>query len=81
MTKTITVTHDGETLRPSGPLDLERDRPYRVTLEEAPPATGTCDAWSELEALAGTVDAPRDWAQEHDHYLYGSPKRGAKGRE
>ncbi|PKO21393.1 MAG: hypothetical protein CVU38_15035, partial [Chloroflexi bacterium HGW-Chloroflexi-1] len=28
-----------------------------------------------LETLAGTVDAPNDWAAEHDHYLYGTPKR------
>ena len=35
------------------------------------------DAWDELEALAGNVEAPRDWAREHDHYLYGAPKRAS----
>jgi hypothetical protein len=28
-----------------------------------------------LEKLIGTVEAPSDWAAEHDHYLYGTPKR------
>jgi len=35
------------------------------------------DALSVLEALAGSIEAPADWAAEHDHYLYGAPKRGA----
>lgn len=32
-------------------------------------------AWDVLDSLAGSVDAPPDWAEEHDHYLYGTPKR------
>ena len=31
-------------------------------------------AWDVLEKLAGSVDAPEDWAAEHDQYLYGMPK-------
>lgn len=34
------------------------------------------DAWSILESLSGTVEGPRDWASEADHYLYGTAKRG-----
>lgn len=75
MAKTITVLFDGENLKPSGPVDLEADRSYRVTIEELPPEPRSGDAWSELTALAGTVEAPPDWAAQHDHYLYGSPKR------
>ena len=33
------------------------------------------DAWDVLESLTGTVEAPADWSAEHDHYLYGTPKR------
>jgi hypothetical protein len=33
------------------------------------------DALGVLEKLIGTVEAPSDWAAEHDHYLYGTPKR------
>jgi hypothetical protein len=33
--------------------------------------------WSELLALKGSAsDLPADLAAEHDHYLYGTPKRG-----
>ena len=35
------------------------------------------DAWDVLKRLAGTVEAPADWSLEHDHYLYGTPKRGS----
>lgn len=38
----------------------------------APPPV---DALAVLEALAGTVSAPLDWAAEHDHYLNGAPRR------
>ena len=39
-------------------------------------ADASSDALSVLEALAGTVEAPVDWSAEHDHYLYGTAKRG-----
>ena len=32
--------------------------------------------WDVLESLVGSIDGPPDWASEHDHYLYGTPKRG-----
>lgn len=33
--------------------------------------------WDLLERSAGTVEMPRDWASEHDHYLYSTPKRSS----
>jgi hypothetical protein len=78
MGKTIRVVYDGESLRPLDPLELEVDRSYLVRIEEVPRVPGAGDAWAALRALAGTVDAPADWAAEHDHYLYGSPKRNAR---
>jgi len=35
------------------------------------------NAWSVLDSLIGCVDAPSDWAEEHDHYISGTPKRRA----
>ncbi len=29
----------------------------------------------QLLTIARTVDEPSDWSLEHDHYLYGTPKR------
>lgn len=32
--------------------------------------------WDKLRKLAGTVEGlPSDMAENHDHYLYGTPKR------
>jgi hypothetical protein len=32
--------------------------------------------WETLRALAGTVEGlPPDMAENHDHYLYGTPKK------
>ena len=35
------------------------------------------DAWAVLKSMMGTVEGPADWSMELDHYLYGTPKRGA----
>jgi len=40
----------------------------------APIAKNPITAWDTLENMAGSVNAPPDWAAEHDHYLYGTPK-------
>ena len=76
MTRTLTAVFDGEVLRPDGTLDLKPNARYRVTVEDEIEMAEEQSAWDVLEQLAGTVDAPADWATEHDHYLYGSPKRG-----
>ncbi len=73
MDQTGVVLYDGAVLRPETPLELEPDRRYRVTLTPLDERPET--AWDVLDALTGTVDAPPDWAAEHDHYLYGTPKR------
>ncbi|MEL6383702.1 MAG: hypothetical protein AAFQ89_14850 [Cyanobacteria bacterium J06626_18] len=79
------------TVTPDGKLSIElvSDLPpdhYNVVviIDEAPSvaATGsTVDtpktAWDVLREHAGTVSAPEDWSIEHDHYLYGTPKRDA----
>jgi hypothetical protein len=31
--------------------------------------------WDKLRAIAGTVEGPEDWAENHDHYIHGTPKR------
>ncbi|MEM7353380.1 MAG: hypothetical protein AAF657_21470 [Acidobacteriota bacterium] len=77
MTKTIQAFFDGEILRPTTPLDLEPDTNYQISIElPAVQVDRENDAWDELESLAGSIDAPSDWAKEHNHYLYGSPKTG-----
>lgn len=48
----------------------------RVTVVVAEPASEATTLGQRLLKLAGTVDdLPPDMAEQHDHYLHGSPKR------
>lgn len=76
--KTMTAIFDGRVLYPESPVDLEPDTRYLVTIEPISPQATAADAWDLLETLAGTLEAPDDWASEHDHYLYDTPKRYAE---
>ncbi|MGQ9625696.1 MAG: hypothetical protein ACUVV0_02170 [Anaerolineae bacterium] len=81
MAKTLTVFFDGKVLRPEEPVDLAPNSFYIITIQAIPPVGEGEDAWDVLESLAGTVEAPEDWAKEHDHYLYGTPKRQKEAAE
>ena len=74
MNELLSVTFDGSVLTPDKPLKLERNKRYLITIvpEEVAPVL---NAWDLLENLTGTVEAPEDWSAEHDHDLYGTPKR------
>ncbi|KGE73308.1 antitoxin family protein [Spirochaeta lutea] len=76
MTQTIELIYDGTVLRPVGPVNLEKGKHYRAQInadEELEPN----DPWDTIAMLAGSVEGPEDLAREHDHYLYGIPKRGS----
>lgn len=67
------VLFDGSVFRPSGPIDLEaRNTPSQYLSPEEPDK----DPAFEIASLAVDTHIP-DLAAEHDHYLYGSPKRVA----
>jgi hypothetical protein len=75
MARTLTVIFDGEVFRPTQPVDLPANVEYRVTIEEE---HGMSD--DAKYPLAGLVDFAMDMgipdlAEQHDHYLYGTPKR------
>ncbi len=59
--------------------DEQVGSPEGVDETAAGSTTGTAhgDVWNLLGNLAGKFTAPADWASEHDHYLYGSPKRSS----
>ena len=54
---------------------LEQLEPGGTAEPEPPLAEG--GVWDLLEHSAGTVEMPADWASEHDHLLYGTPKRSS----
>jgi hypothetical protein len=47
---------------------------FIVTLRQQQPQPPS-DAWGVLESLTDSIKTPADWSAEHDHYLYGTPKR------
>ncbi|MFN6486666.1 MULTISPECIES: hypothetical protein [unclassified Nostoc] len=78
MSKILTVTFDGSVLRPDIPPDLEPNKRYVITIVSEDISSSQIkitDVWDVLEDLTGTVDAPEDWASQHDDYLYSTPKR------
>jgi hypothetical protein len=77
-TKTLHAVFDGKVLKPEGSVDLERDVRYLVAIEREE-AMGKQSLWDVLSEFSGMVEGPEDWSEEHDHYLYGVPKR-EKGR-
>ena len=73
MTQTITAHFDGKVIVPDEPVQLPVGHPLRVHLELAEPAE---PRFAEFLGFAADLpDAPSDLAAQHDHYLYGTPKR------
>lgn len=61
---------------PALPEGTRVDAELSVREEPGPKPTATPTIWEKLLAVAGTVtDMPEDAAAQHDHYLYGTPKR------
>jgi hypothetical protein len=77
MERVIEAIWDGEALRPTRPVDLERDQRYRLVIDEVP-SEGEISTrpgmFDDIAALA-TPFGISDLAEQHDHYLYGTPKR------
>ncbi len=67
MTKIITAVFDGHALQPESTLDLEPNARYVITIQGPTSPSPEGNAWDLLETLTGTIEAPRDWAGEHDH--------------
>lgn len=64
----------------AGALENAASRPLaKPATEEPPPQDPVSALWELLEKNAGSIVGPPDWATEHDHYLYGTPKRGDGG--
>ncbi len=75
MTKTLKVLFDGSVFRPVGPVDLETGKKYTITIHPSTEDPNKDPAF-DIASLAVDTHIP-DLAEEHDHYLYGSPKRVA----
>lgn len=79
MVKTLHAIFDGKVLCPEKPVDLEINRHYMLTIESIKEIDmAQNDPAFNLSSLAIKTGIS-DLATEHDHYLYGIPKRGRNG--
>lgn len=84
MTRTFQAIFDGKVLCPEEPIDLEANSHYLLTIEPMEEVEKVKevdevenDLAFNLSSLAVKTGIP-DLAAEHDHYLYGTPKRNTK---
>lgn len=72
MNHSIAAHFDGRFIVPDEPVQLPVGQPLRVRVELAEAAP----RFAELLRFASDLpDAPADLSAQHDHYLYGTPKR------
>ena len=73
---TVSAHFDGKVIVPDEPLDLPPNQALIVQIE---PVTAGENADSALDWIAANAmeedSLPFDLAAEHDHYLYGRPKK------
>jgi hypothetical protein len=82
---TIKAHFDGKVIVPDEPLDLPVNQKLRLEVVAEPTPTPVAgengvgrplmDLLKVLDGLPSNPDAPVDGAAQHDHYLYGLPKR------
>ena len=72
MTEVITAHYDGKVLVPDGPVELPVGQLLRLRVEAAPQQPPFADF---LQFATDVPDAPPDLSVQHDHYLYGTPKK------
>jgi hypothetical protein len=82
MTTVLRAKFDGKVLVPEGPVNLPIGEVLEVRVAESDAQDNSGAAASSLAHLAAVAEAlPRktgpvsDRAAQHDHYLYGLPKR------
>ena len=81
MKQTYRVVFDGQVLHPQGAVSLETNREYTIIVEDTEPDNQSSivkSAPTELFdfVLENAQDlGNEDLAEQHDHYLYGTPKQ------
>jgi len=78
MVKTFEAVFDGKVFHPDGKIKLTPNKHYILVVREKGEKEASLNAWDILDGLTGTIEAPEDWAVEHDHYLYGVPRKRGK---
>jgi hypothetical protein len=76
---TLKARFDGRVFIPAEPVDLPTDCELEISISSLPPRPAAPTTLAQLAELARgfpvNPDLPTDLAAQHDHYLYGTPKR------
>jgi len=63
----------------NGQIMLDEPAPLpegaQVNVEVVDNGDAMLTLWEKLRAIAGSVEGPEDWAENHDHYIHGTAKR------
>ena len=79
MTKILHAVFDGTVLRPEETVGLKVGKRYVLMVESRPKVSDIeNDPAFNLSSLAVETNIS-DLATEHDHHLYGTPRRGSDG--
>jgi hypothetical protein len=75
---TVTAIYANGVIRPVVAVELPENHEVRLSIERVKPAGGH-PALRRLLEIAGRYpdnpNSPTDFSEQHDHYLYGTPKR------
>jgi hypothetical protein len=75
---TLKARYDGRVFIPEEPVDLPPGCVLEISVH-SPPASDAKSSLAKLAEIANMFpddpDMPTDAAAQHDHYLYGTPKR------
>jgi len=72
MSQSIRGHFDGNVIVPDGPLDLRAGQRIEIEIRAV---DSESPQFGDLARFGTDLpDAPRDLANQHDHYLYGTPK-------
>ena len=76
---TVKARYDGRVFVPQEPVDLPTDCELNLVISPlltTPAGKSTLARLAEIaEKFEANPDLPTDLAAQHDHYLYGTPKR------
>lgn len=78
MTTAVKAIYENGVFKPKEPVQLEEHAEVEVLIPTPPPPPDPDDptGWKAIDKLIGCIkDSPPDVAENHDHYLYGWPKR------
>ena len=72
----VEAVYENGVLKPAQPLPLKEHESVRVTVEQRQPTLAERIVASACALPQETPDRlPTDGATQHDHYIYGTPKR------